>query len=63
MTVRGMGWATPSMYSMSSSASTQPPASQIFGLLPPMVVSTEAVTPQALLKLVRSGWSPVAVEG
>jgi hypothetical protein len=54
MTVRGMGWAMASMYSMSRRASTQPPASHTLGLLPPMVVSTVAVTPQAVPKDSRS---------
>jgi hypothetical protein len=54
MTVRGTGWAMASMYSMSRRASTQPPASHTLGLLPPMVVSTVAVTPQAVPKDSRS---------
>ena len=59
MTVRGMGFATASMYSISSSASTQPPASQILGLLPPIVTSTSAVTPQASPKDCRSVLSSI----
>jgi hypothetical protein len=54
MTVRGTGWAMASMYSMSRRASTQPPASHTLGLLPPIVVSTVAVTPQAVPKDSRS---------